>query len=324
MALDDTIAAVHANRALVSIRLEKLETGEDDATRALELDPNHMKALSRRGLARLKLGKTELAILDFQKALDLKPGNAELEQLLTKAKAKYLEVEGHEYGAALTPPIESSPKEVNLRINSVASAKDMLPNSHTVVSTSGKLQRTENPPKQQFTRIAIEESDEEDDDRKVKNPDSFTRISIQESESGDEEQKIPPNAGSGFTRIAIQMDTDSDEDNVAEEEKEASTNSFTRIPISTESDSEEELPTKKSQEEIEAEALLLKEKGNEYMKCEDYANAIKSYDDCLNLSSNGPHAIAALSNRALAHLQTKVCFSFLFFSLPLEFSSGCI
>lgn len=60
LALDNTVATVYANRAMVSIRLEKLETGEDDATHALELDPNHMKALSRRGLARLKLGKTKL------------------------------------------------------------------------------------------------------------------------------------------------------------------------------------------------------------------------------------------------------------------------
>ena len=50
---------------MVSIRLEKLETGEDDATHALELDPNHMKALSRRGLARLKLGKTQAVSSHF-------------------------------------------------------------------------------------------------------------------------------------------------------------------------------------------------------------------------------------------------------------------
>lgn len=65
LALDNTVATVYANRAMVSIRLDKLETGEDDATHAIELDPNHMKALSRRGLARLKLGKTKLVSMNI-------------------------------------------------------------------------------------------------------------------------------------------------------------------------------------------------------------------------------------------------------------------
>lgn len=324
LALDDTSAAVHANRALVSIRLEKLETGEDDASRALQLDPNHMKALSRRGLARLKLGKTELAIEDFQKALDLKPGNAELEQLLNKAKAKYLEVEGHEYGATPTQSSsvqpKSSSKEVTLQVNPVLAASDMISPSHTVVSKSGQVTRVNHPSKQQFTRIAIEESDEEEDAPKVENPNSFTRISIQESDSGDEEQKTSPPAGSGFTRIAIQMESDSEEEDNEDNKQNPSDSSgtFTRIPIAVvESDSEEEAAPKKSVEEIEAEALSFKEKGNEYMKADDYKNALLCYDTCLNLSPTGPHAIAALSNRALVHLQLKVGFILISFQCNL-------
>lgn len=302
LALDDSIAAVHANRALVSIRLEKLETGEDDATRALALDPDHMKALSRRGLARLKLGKTALAIEDFQRAVDLKPGNTELEQLLEKAKAKFLEVEGHEYGSS---PVKLSSKSVSsvvLPVKVVSTAKDLLLPSFRESSGGGKLIRVDRIPSNKFTRIAIQESSDDD-----------------EKEEDTTEDALPTSAtneGGGFTRIAIQMDSESDEEDmhVVEPSKLSDAEvkaSFTRIPISVaESDSEEEeMP---SQVELESQALSFKEQGNEFMKTEDYPSALRSYSESLNLSPNGPHAIAALSNRSLAYLQLKVCHFLLF------------
>jgi tetratricopeptide (TPR) repeat protein len=313
LALDDSIAAVHANRALVSIRLEKLETGEDDATRALALDPNHMKALSRRGLARFKLGKTALAIEDFQRALDLKPGNAELEQLLEKAKAKFLEVEGHEYGSSpvkLPPSSSSSSSDssVVLTVKVVSSAKDLLLPSHSQSTGGGKLIRVDRSPSQKFTRIAIQESDEEGEEEQDQGGELTPSTTAAAAGS-------TASAGGGFTRIAIQLDSESDEEGDAEAEAEPTEepkpeakSSFTRIPISVvESDSEDEQAP--SEAELEAQALSFKEQGNEFMKAEDYARALRSYSESLNLSPNGPHAIAALSNRSLAYLQLKVCFS---------------
>jgi hypothetical protein len=44
----------------VCLRTGKLETAEDDCSRALFLEPGFTKARSRRGIARLKSGKYEL------------------------------------------------------------------------------------------------------------------------------------------------------------------------------------------------------------------------------------------------------------------------
>ena len=57
LAYNDTNALVFANRALVSLRLEKFESAEDDCSRALALDAEYNKARIRRGSARLRLGK---------------------------------------------------------------------------------------------------------------------------------------------------------------------------------------------------------------------------------------------------------------------------
>jgi hypothetical protein len=322
LALDDTVAAVHANRALVSIKLEKLETGEDDASRALLIDPNHMKALSRRGLARLKLGKIDLvsvesnpslfalivlplthqAIEDFQWALDLKPGNPELMQLLDKAKAKYLEVEGREYGTDPIVAISTAPVGLSLIVTAVSSSKELLLPSHTKIMSSGLLHRVEKK-EEKFTRLTIEESDGEDGES---GEETLTRIPIEESDAEEEGRNQDSNPA-GFTRIAIQMESDSEEEDEAENKAPVApppnSSSFTRIPIAiTESDSEDE----PSEEEKEATALSFKEKGNEFMKCEDYLQALHCYTESLNLSSHGPHSIAALSNRALTYLQLKV------------------
>lgn len=60
LALDDAVPAVYSNRALVCLRTDKLDTAEDDCSRALFLDPGFSKARARRGIARLKSGKYDL------------------------------------------------------------------------------------------------------------------------------------------------------------------------------------------------------------------------------------------------------------------------
>ncbi len=56
LALFDSSAAVWANRAMAYIRMELFDLAEQDCSRALELEPQYLKALSRRGLVRFKRG----------------------------------------------------------------------------------------------------------------------------------------------------------------------------------------------------------------------------------------------------------------------------
>jgi tetratricopeptide (TPR) repeat protein len=57
LAMDDTVAAVWANRAMAYIRMELFDLAEQDCSMALQLDGTYIKALSRRGLVRFKRGK---------------------------------------------------------------------------------------------------------------------------------------------------------------------------------------------------------------------------------------------------------------------------
>ncbi|GLE04272.1 hypothetical protein PINS_up013183 [Pythium insidiosum] len=57
------------------IKNREYSKAEDDCTRALGVDPNHVKCLHRRGTARNALGKHRLALEDFERAARLEPKN---------------------------------------------------------------------------------------------------------------------------------------------------------------------------------------------------------------------------------------------------------
>ena len=59
---------------MACLRLDKYEQAEEDCSRALELKPDYVKALSRRGMARHKRGRYKDAISDFEAALSAQPG----------------------------------------------------------------------------------------------------------------------------------------------------------------------------------------------------------------------------------------------------------
>jgi len=57
IALNERSAVVYANRAMANIRLNNFESAVSDCTRALEIDPNYTKALSRRGMVHHRSGR---------------------------------------------------------------------------------------------------------------------------------------------------------------------------------------------------------------------------------------------------------------------------
>lgn len=64
LAYDPGSAVVWANRAMAYIRLELFDLAEADSSLALTLDPQYVKAYSRRGLVRFKRGKyAEVSVL---------------------------------------------------------------------------------------------------------------------------------------------------------------------------------------------------------------------------------------------------------------------
>lgn len=65
---------------------------------ALERDDKYIKAWTRRGTCRFRLGKLAESIEDLQQAKSLDSSNSEILGLLKKSEEKYLDVEGRHYG----------------------------------------------------------------------------------------------------------------------------------------------------------------------------------------------------------------------------------
>jgi len=69
-------ADIYANRALCYRQLYDSKKVIEDATNALKLNPNHVKAMIRRGQAYESIEKFDLALSDFQQATYLAPGTS--------------------------------------------------------------------------------------------------------------------------------------------------------------------------------------------------------------------------------------------------------
>jgi tetratricopeptide (TPR) repeat protein len=247
------------------------------------------------------------AITDFQEALKKDPTNKELCALLAKAKDKYREVEGREFGSAPHQSVKHAKQEdittvVAVRAVGMAEAL-LLPQTHKTVISSGVLQRV---------------SDEEEGEQC-----GFTRIQIQDTDSDDdgeeEEEEGVEGVEQGFTRIAITTSDDDEEDEEEDAEgakplvaaaSAASTGDgkseqFTRITISMDSDSDSESDGENEAAALE-EAIALKNKGNAAMQKGDFAGAIAAYTASLSKCPQGENSTAVHCNRSLTHIKMEV------------------
>lgn len=88
---DNTSAALLANRAACWLKLGRFEAALADSERAVEMEPGHVKALFRKGLALKALGRLQEAGAALSAAQAAEPGNAAVRDailLLQRAAAK--------------------------------------------------------------------------------------------------------------------------------------------------------------------------------------------------------------------------------------------
>jgi tetratricopeptide (TPR) repeat protein len=326
LALDPSNHIVHANRAVVYMKLDKLDAAEDDCTRSLGLDRNYVKAWSRRGMTRFRKGRYGDAADDFETGLSLQPDSKEIQSLLDNAVKKYNEVEGKAYkskssvtGGQNNATVErSSPAP---RIGSPASTFEELvafvAGGSGAELASGSLVYRE----QSVTRVTIIEEDDDD--------------GSEEGESAEGRKEVP-------TRIAIVEENDDDDDEcelvveqsvapvrdngpAATEEKVlpgVKEEVFTRVPIvdEEESDSEDSTHPKSDVAQVDDTRLFLqranqlKERGNDALKANNVREAIARYTEALSQigacskqsAGETTEAVVAVSNnRAMAFLSDK-------------------
>jgi tetratricopeptide (TPR) repeat protein len=80
----EKLAIYHNNRAACSLHLKLYNDAAKDCDIAILLNPLYSKAYVRRSLAYEKLDKTELALVDAKKALELDPKNASLQKTVAR------------------------------------------------------------------------------------------------------------------------------------------------------------------------------------------------------------------------------------------------
>eukprot|EP00438_Fugacium_kawagutii_P003706 Skav230693 [mRNA] locus=scaffold4706:2601:7664:+ [translate_table: standard] len=76
----DLRCALHTNRALARLKLQRFGDAEHDCSTVLEEKPDHGKARYRRACARFEQGKLVPALEDAKKALQHLPADARLER----------------------------------------------------------------------------------------------------------------------------------------------------------------------------------------------------------------------------------------------------
>lgn len=79
---------LYANRAAARISLEKNDAAVLDCNKAIELNPNYMKALLRRAQLHKKMDNLERALEDYKKILELDRSNAEARSACTTLPAE--------------------------------------------------------------------------------------------------------------------------------------------------------------------------------------------------------------------------------------------
>mmetsp|Transcript_7559 Transcript_7559/g.12708 ORF Transcript_7559/g.12708 Transcript_7559/m.12708 type:complete len:461 (-) Transcript_7559:142-1524(-) len=87
----DTLKAALSNRAACSLKLGDPENALADAMAVLEIDPKHVKANFRRGMALHALERYREACPVLSKALELEPKNAQIKAALTFAERRAMQ-----------------------------------------------------------------------------------------------------------------------------------------------------------------------------------------------------------------------------------------
>jgi tetratricopeptide (TPR) repeat protein len=318
---------VHANRAVVHLKLDKLDAAEDDCTRALALDRTYVKAWSRRGMTRFRKGRYGDAADDFEEGLALQSDSKEIQSLLANAIKKYNEVEGREYvskkdlkkhvqaksAARITQLLYDCTPAVSLEELEQFLGVQASESGAVILAESGFVAQQE-----QFTRVSIvEDDDDEDDEEDEHQPHQApTKIAIVEDDEEDEEVGDGHEAAAAQspTRIAIAEDDDEED-----EEEEIAQETFTKVAIEEETDSEDEEDSAASSP-VNIAALLqqanaLKERGNELLKAKQLPESIAKYSEALDVltpvSQKQPNndvteaIVAITNNRAMAYLSAK-------------------
>lgn len=142
-----------SNRALVRLKLENPQGALEDCEHALALNGDYVKALHRKGKALYELQRYQDAVKSFQEALQLSPGNSQINGDLMVARRKLRDdVEGPSNHQAKGPkPLADAPSTASVPIEAGYTRVQIEEDSDSEEEPDAK------PSGKGFMKIAIEE-----------------------------------------------------------------------------------------------------------------------------------------------------------------------
>jgi tetratricopeptide (TPR) repeat protein len=203
-------ASIWSNRALVRLKTGKAREALKDCNKALEVNPKYMKAWHRKGKCLCELHDYEEAVVCFQKAMALSPGNTQINGDLMMARKKlksYVPEPTHvrnpytESGTIVEEIEEEEETKGNFTRVVIEEDSDSEVEIEEIVA--------DKPPAGNFQRVQIlEESDSEEEEVAAAAP-----ASASTSKAGDTRSQ---NTSSNFQRVQILEDSDSEDEQIVE------------------------------------------------------------------------------------------------------------
>eukprot|EP00595_Chromulina_sp_UTEXLB2642_P001727 CAMPEP_0196767180 /NCGR_PEP_ID=MMETSP1095-20130614/37044_1 /TAXON_ID=96789 ORGANISM="Chromulina nebulosa, Strain UTEXLB2642" /NCGR_SAMPLE_ID=MMETSP1095 /ASSEMBLY_ACC=CAM_ASM_000446 /LENGTH=418 /DNA_ID=CAMNT_0042133851 /DNA_START=88 /DNA_END=1341 /DNA_ORIENTATION=- len=297
LAMNPLSATVYANRAMVSIKLDRFDIAEDDCSRAVVIDPQYVKAWSRRGLTRFKKGRYFEAAFDFAKAIILDSNNKEFLKLFNQTKDKIYDVEGVLIDLSTLVNHLSVSTAIPIINQATSKQSNEVSTESTTVSRKVTIEKVDIFERLQFPSLSSEvlteglytyTSDQIIEETNNNNEDiSYTRVAIIEDDEDDDEEDTN-NQSNGFTRIQITEDDNDDNedgDAVVEHNEKISPPATNQII------------------DEDSQAVKYNKLGSGYLSNGKLQEALEMYSKSLAVD---PNFIPSRNNRSFVYIQLKM------------------
>merc|ERR1712176_802276 len=264
----------YSNRSAAYMKSEDFRSALTDGEKAIELAPTWAKGYSRKGAALYALARFEEAKIAYEEASKLEPANQTFKDEVSRCEAQLTGPGGSQPLGGGGNPLGQNPAEIFKRLSTDPRTKDYMSDPSYVQmlqdlskDPGNAMKHMADPRMQATLQVLFGVNIGTDADGKAS-------ASFEEPKTEAEKPKFS-------------MD-DMDTSGPSETKKSKKQEELVEDPIDEDDDKEE--------------AKREKEKGNGFYKKKDFDNAIKHYDNAINLD---PNNMVYYNNKAAVYVELK-------------------